>query len=209
MTEEVQDKEIPAIDPTVVETMKFRPNGMVRYAREWVPMSKDLPEVIKQGLWDYLQSRRYVPYKFPVAQSYYRSRYGDLSDEQISALDDYMTGHGQVGLSGDDLFWVFEIKMEDLKTYIGEVAVKQGYESFDHYHSWYKENVLSKEADRGRPEGSESVWPIILDSYAGEGIQDGLHRFHQYVDAGIEVVPALAFVDEYAYLDNVLKTLVF
>lgn len=200
MTESEDHKEVPAIDPTVVETVKIRPNGMVRYAREWVPITKELPEHLKELCSEYLDSRLRVPYKFPVAQTYYRSRYGDLSDEHVMALDDYMNGHGQVGLHGDDLFWVFEVKMDDLKAYIEEVAIEQGYESFDHYHSWYKENVLSKEPDRGRPEGAETVWPVILDSYRGEGIQDGLHRFHQYVDAGVEVVPAIAFVDEYSFL---------
>lgn len=206
--DEVEKKETAAIDPTVLESLKFRPNGMVRYEKDWVPISKSLPEEVKQAMWDYLQGRRQTRLVFPKALEYYRSRYGDLPDEYILALDHYMTEHGQVGLGSDDLIWVFQVKMESLKEYIGNVAVSQGYKSFEHYHEFYKENVLSKEPDRGKPADSESIWPIILDSFYGEGIQDGLHRFHQYVDEGVEIVPALAFVDEYSYLDRVFRDLI-
>lgn len=63
--------------------------------------------------------------------------------------------------------------------------LEKPYETFRQYHDDYKKtHVLKRFVD---------VWPIVLDSNFGCVIEDGLNRFHSYVDSGILDVPCILF----------------
>lgn len=75
-----------------------------------------------------------------------------------------------------------------------DVEEGETFADFDEYHEWYKR--AGPFAGRGQPEGKGTVWPVILDTNASAGhepLQDGWHRFHQYYDQGLEVVPAVYY----------------
>jgi len=55
------------------------------------------------------------------------------------------------------------------------------FQTFAEYHGWYVGHTDT-------PSHVE-VWPIELDP--DQIIEDGSHRFHRYVRAGLQVVPAI------------------
>lgn len=84
-------------------------------------------------------------------------------------------------IRSDDVFGYIEVPIEVLTNAIG-CPQELGYANFDEYHKWYIEG--------GDIPQHESLWPIILSGDA-EIILDGWHRFHSYVDKGIQVVPCV------------------
>ena len=58
------------------------------------------------------------------------------------------------------------------------------FESFDHYHEWYTGKGLSD---------YDTVFPVIL-SDCDECIEDGWHRFHLYIDKGIDIIPFVEYI---------------
>jgi hypothetical protein len=58
--------------------------------------------------------------------------------------------------------------------------------SFSDYNCWYlnQGNVI----DHGK-----SVWPVILNDFPDEFLQDGWHRFHSYVAKKLKSIPVLYF----------------
>lgn len=58
--------------------------------------------------------------------------------------------------------------------------------TWDEYHAWYVDcSFIPKPND---------VWPVILNRYDDELLQDGWHRFHAYVIQGVKKVPCLYYV---------------
>jgi hypothetical protein len=52
------------------------------------------------------------------------------------------------------------------------------------------------QAWRGQPPGTSEIWPVILDLCNNGVLQDGWHRFHQYVEQGLTEIPCLYYPDE-------------
>lgn len=188
---------VRAKDPSFVQGLKVRANGMVRIDGVWKPLTS-MGEEILDEVFSYIEQRQEfggTMKDLPIgAQAYWRS-YGLLDPIPKAALDHYMTDHGVVEPYGALPIVIGTIMTEDLIVHLDGIASKQGYTGWDEYHEWVVENVL-KDKDRGVPVGSTETWPIILSTFTDEGIQDGVHRFHQYVQAGKKSVPFLAFADE-------------
>jgi hypothetical protein len=59
--------------------------------------------------------------------------------------------------------------------------------NFDAYHAWYQ----STRHDDGRGGGENPTWPVILSGFHDELLEDGWHRFHQYIANGAEEITCL------------------
>lgn len=82
-------------------------------------------------------------------------------------------------------FGYVEIPMEALQQAILAAVQREGarFKTFDEYHRWY--------INHGDTPSHVEVWPIELDlDDPDQIIEDGSHRFHCYVAAGVKVVPA-------------------
>jgi hypothetical protein len=92
------------------------------------------------------------------------------------------SGGDSFEVSDENRFGLAMIPMQVLKDAImtcgGEIG--EDWESFDAYHEWYMKgpDVIPH----------TTVWPIILGH---EIISDGWHRFHHYVEIGLQMVPAI------------------
>lgn len=62
----------------------------------------------------------------------------------------------------------------------------QNYPSFAKYHRWYLGHVTDKHPPEDR-------WPAILDWQGAAFLQDGWHRFHRYLDLGVEELEFLYY----------------
>lgn len=195
---------VRAKDPSVVEATKLRVNGMIRLHGEWKPL-RDLGIECLSTVSDAVLERVMVPKSFPATKTSQRLFYYDLSEPSKSAVAHFMQVHGVVEPPMSLRLVMGEIEVDVLKKYLGRIAKQQGYKDFDDYHMWYLENVLIKDKGRGVPEGSKEVWPVVLSEFADEGLQDGQHRFHQYVEYGFETIPYVAFYDEVALIYGLYK----
>jgi hypothetical protein len=58
--------------------------------------------------------------------------------------------------------------------------------TFQQYHKWYLPFVTDKHP-------ANDPWPSILDSSGYSFLEDGWHRFHRYIDLGMEQLPFLYY----------------
>ena len=58
---------------------------------------------------------------------------------------------------------------------------------FDAYHRCYQDACKKT----GRGGGEKPTWPVILSEFEDELLQDGWHRFHQYIENGTEEIACL------------------
>lgn len=214
---------IKAIEPWAIRRPKIRVNGMVRLynkhqkTMQWVSLRsvQSARKWVGHGaifnLGDFeadqiLESRRSVDYRLPAADDWRCASVVDLPEVAQKALHSYHHGHGCRELHPDTLMWYGNMKIVDLMYGVmNDIARTQGYRHFDHYHQWYLEKVLKTEPNRGVPEHSKEVWPVILSTFADEGLQDGSHRFHQYVEQGRTSVPVLAYTTELQEIEKVIQ----
>lgn len=89
---------------------------------------------------------------------------------------------------GDEEFGYAEIPMEKCKEWIMMCdEIKGDHKDFEEYHKWY-----------GEVERHRRVRPCILnceeDFFTWGLFQDGWHRFHRYVEMGLDKVPVLYYV---------------
>lgn len=64
----------------------------------------------------------------------------------------------------------------------------KGVENFPAYHDWYLNHIGQM------PNHKNSIWPVILRGESGrpfEFLEDGWHRFHDYVRKEVKEIPAL------------------
>jgi len=59
---------------------------------------------------------------------------------------------------------------------------------FDAYHVWYQK---FRHQHDGRGGGDNPTWPVILSGFHDELLEDGWHRFHQYIENGAEEITCL------------------
>jgi len=65
--------------------------------------------------------------------------------------------------------------------------MKGQFKKFSEYHRWYvNQGHMPRHDTRNR-------WPVILSDFENETLQDGWHRFHDYVRQGADVIPALYY----------------
>lgn len=90
---------------------------------------------------------------------------------------------------GDKKFGYVEIPTPVMTKAIMEgEEIRDQFKEFSDYHRWYlKHGPMPRHERRNR-------WPVILSSFEDETLQDGWHRFHDYVRQGAEVIPALYYV---------------
>ena len=131
-------------------------------------------------------------------------RYRDLTYEAKCAYSYYMAIDGTAWGTPKN-----EVRMKELVAYhekmhpnfkVGIVQVPMGafcdaihansdydHASFAAYHEWYVQNCYNE--DNGK-----SVWPVILNYFDDELLQDGWHRFHSYVERKLKTIPCLYFL---------------
>jgi len=127
----------------------------------------------------------------------------DLPTEAQKAMAHYMAADGEAWET-DDLrtcrrkygrvrFGVVRVPRQVLETECVRNFLSasdkhnQTWETFEEYHQWYMEDsVVENHGD--------SVWPVILNCFPDEILQDGWHRFHHYVENRLETVPCLYYV---------------
>lgn len=90
---------------------------------------------------------------------------------------------------GDRKFGYVEIPTEILiREIMADADIEDQFKEFADYHRWYvKHGPMPRHEPRNR-------WPVILSSEEDETLQDGWHRFHDYVRQGAEIIPALYYV---------------
>jgi len=85
-------------------------------------------------------------------------------------------------------FGLAQIPVEELKTlYMNMPDIASHFTSFDDYHAWYiageEEELMNKYTE---------LWPVLLSSdWEDEALDDGNHRFHVYIERGIDPIPAM------------------
>ena len=198
---------IRALVPATVERPKLRINGMLRSYGRWEPLTDKHP--IRASVGDIvvqtLRERAAVDYRLPAGNWKFLPA-PPLDGVAWKAHEHYMTQHGNRPASQMIPVWYGTMRVKDLMYGVmNDIARTQGYRNFDHYHEWYLENVLSKDAGRGMPPDSDEVWPVILSTFADEGLQDGSHRFHQYVELGLDKIPVLAYATELQEIRKLAK----
>ena len=128
--------------------------------------------------------------------------YRDLPLEAQVAIHHYMAADGcfwntdsteaSVELYGNMKFGFVMVPMHVLQEEVMKSEFMHedfpGITGFDEYHQWF----MHCGGMEGR--GGRGVWPVILSSTTDEALQDGWHRFHQYVERGLDVVPAVYYV---------------
>lgn len=85
-------------------------------------------------------------------------------------------------IEGDRLFYWGEVPIDIIKEQIMSSDIGIDFDSFEDYHIWY--------GDPGNR--YERLIPIIIGD-PGEFISDGWHRFHSYVDRGVDIIPVIAY----------------
>ena len=64
----------------------------------------------------------------------------------------------------------------------------EDHKDFETYHKWYKR-------DCGIPRHKHTnPWPCILSGFNDEVFEDGWHRFHRYVQLGLDSVPCVIYI---------------
>lgn len=121
--------------------------------------------------------------------------YENLPQCARKSVDIYYKDEFGYEINPDDMFYYAEIPTEQLKKSIG-CPNDLPYKTFEEYHKWYM--------DGGDIPNHKEVWAIILSSDEYEVIFDGWHRFHHYVDIGINMIPAIhpIYVEEFTKGDN-------
>jgi len=71
-------------------------------------------------------------------------------------------------------------------------AVQDFSGDFDAYHAWYQ----SHRGESNRGGGDNPTWPVILSDFEDEILQDGWHRFHQYIANGAKKIACLWYPEE-------------
>jgi hypothetical protein len=61
---------------------------------------------------------------------------------------------------------------------------------WDKYHAWY-----CNRGDMADHDVSKPLWPVFLDRYYPDVLQDGWHRLHDYYRKGVQSVPAVFYPD--------------
>lgn len=89
---------------------------------------------------------------------------------------------------GDLKFEIGEIDIEELKCKIMADGIFD-FDTFEEYHKWYCNPSRYEE-----PDCPFEVFPIIVSDKEESYIEDGWHRFHNYVDKGIKNVPFIKYI---------------
>lgn len=99
---------------------------------------------------------------------------------------------------------LINVATQDLKLAIsdpeGEIMIEGEHASYDELHEWYGKYAQwhCEGQARGKPKSGTEYWPVILDFDNSEILQDGWHRFHQYVNEGLTQIPCLHYPDDEA-----------
>jgi hypothetical protein len=74
-----------------------------------------------------------------------------------------------------------------IESIMEDPEIKEQFKGFEDYHRWYvRQGHMPDHESRNR-------WPVILSHDDEETLQDGWHRFHEYVRQGARVIPALYY----------------
>jgi hypothetical protein len=74
-----------------------------------------------------------------------------------------------------------------IEAVMGDLEIKDQFKEFEDYHDWYvRQGHMPEHESRNR-------WPVILSHYDEETLQDGWHRFHNYIQQGARMIPALYY----------------
>lgn len=92
-------------------------------------------------------------------------------------------------LHGSYLIGRTEIPLKVLKETIFKESpdIRGDFHSFEAYHQWYLSMGDTPAYNRKDP------WPVILSNFKNETLEDGWHRFHRYVQTGLDPIPALYY----------------
>lgn len=86
-------------------------------------------------------------------------------------------------IPGNVRFLEYMIPTSVLVRDLEELARKEGYSDFSAYHNVYASTHDLKKLDE--------IWPIFLDDNFGCIIEDGISRFHSYVEQKLEFIPCI------------------
>lgn len=113
-----------------------------------------------------------------------------LDEEKVQIwIDDYSKVYA------DRKFKIGMISVEKVKEEVMACCVE--YDTFEEYHKWYHDRT--KEYHKWYRDGTDhgdSIFPIVLAD-TGEFIEDGWHRFHSYVDKGLETIPFVEYMGNF------------
>lgn len=88
---------------------------------------------------------------------------------------------------GSKKFGYIEIPTDVLIDMVMQDEGMDRFGNFEEYHRWYvSQGHMPEHAPRSR-------WPVILSSEDDETLQDGWHRFHDYVRQGARMIPAVYY----------------
>lgn len=113
-----------------------------------------------------------------------KMKFMDLPECAKKAIEVYFIEEFEMDIYGNTIFGYVEIPRIELEKAINSIGNFDN-ESFEEYHQWYM-------SGGDIPEHTE-VWAVILDSdiRTDEILLDGWHRFHCYVEQGVEILPAI------------------
>ena len=143
----------------------------------------NLPYEYKRGLMTYMVSGEPVEWEEGVPAD--PSLVNWFNEDEVNYIINQYAN-----VYGNKKFLYGVMNVNDIIEGIRDDYQEFGFDNFNEYHKWYRED--SKE-DYG-----DSVFPIILSpderERGFEFIEDGWHRFHSYVNKGITNIPVVKFV---------------
>lgn len=109
-------------------------------------------------------------------------KFQDLDKEYQKAAALYLRNY-EGPINKNARFILYEIPMSTIKKAIMAIPEMTMFSDFDDYHRFYREKKAYQK--------KETIWPIFIDRSFGMVIEEGWGRLHNYVDDGLETVPAL------------------
>jgi|TARA_R110000803_G_C11751731_1_gene292573 hypothetical protein len=144
----------------------------------------NLPYDYKRGLMTYMVSGEPVEWEEDVPAD--PSLVNWFNEDEVNyIINQYANVYGNKKF----LYGIMDVN--DIIEGIRDDYEEFGFDNFNEYHKWYREE--------NKEDYGDSVFPIIISSDEGiddrfEFIEDGWHRFHSYVDKGITNIPVVKFV---------------
>lgn len=105
--------------------------------------------------------------------------YDKLPECARKAIDIYFVNEFGITYESNDIFGYVVVPLNEL--IIAVQNSDEDYVDFEKYHQDYM--------SRGDVSSHETVWALILDLYSNDIILDGWHRFHSYIEKGINLIP--------------------
>jgi len=117
-----------------------------------------------------------------------KQHHSGLKDFYAKIISSYL--HIFVQKYGKKKFGVVNLPMSVCKNEVmkRDKDMAEDHKDFETYHKWYMEGVGIPRHKKMNP------WPCILSGFDDELFEDGWHRFHRYVQLGLDNVPCVIYI---------------